>query len=300
MGFAAPIPPMSAYTFGTMTVGKDIARIDEDIALIHEVLDEDLWLHTARGYGSVNNYNVLGRALRSAPKPPAGVMAKVRCYNADILRFDVEDTLALLGVERLDIVQLSTRSGEPKRAIVEDFLRGGPMYEACCELRDAGTVGSFVLELFVSCAAEGLEAVEAELFDGYATYFSIIDRELSNPLWRAIVERQAPLISIRSIGGGKILPGPAARLRAEQPDHYYLPRLAALEPIFGRSGCGDWLEFAFRFFAAHPFVPSTVGGTANPEHFRQLLHASRTHTEPLPAEIVTETHALQDEWMAPF
>ncbi len=300
MGFVAPIPPMSAYTFGTMTIGKDVSRIDEDIALVHQVVDEGLWLHTARGYTSVSNYNLLGRALRSATKPAAGVMAKIRCYNADILRIDVEDTLALLGIERLDIAQLSQSSGESKRALVDDFLCGGPVYEACCELRDAGKVGSFVVELFISCTPEALEAVEADLFDGYATRFSVIDRELSNSVWQAIAAKQVPLISIRSIGGGLILPGPAARLRAEQPNHYYLPRLAGLEPIFERSGCSDWHEFAFRYFAAHSFVPSTVGGTANPEHFRQLLNASRKHTEPLPAEIVAEIHALQTEWMAPF
>ncbi len=51
---------------------------------------------------------------------------------------------------------------------------------------------------------------------------------------------------------------------------------------------------------AYTFGTMSVGGTAKPEHFGQLLTASRTHTEPLPAEIVAEIHALQDEWMAPF
>jgi aryl-alcohol dehydrogenase-like predicted oxidoreductase len=300
MAFANPIPPMTPYTFGTMSVGKDLDRIGEDIALIHEAVDAGVWLHTARGYAAVSNCNVLGRALRTASRRPAGVMAKIRCYNAEVLRFDVEDTLDLLGIDRVDIAQLSTRSGEPKRALVDDFRRDGPMLDTCRQLRDAGKVGSFVMELFVSCADEGLEAVDHELFDGYATYLSIIDRELTNPLWQAVVARDAPLISIRSIGGGRILPGPATRLRAEQPDHYYVRRLDGLGPVFERSGCGDWLEFSFRFFASCPNVPSTVGGTARAEHFRMLLAASKAYTRPLPAEIVADIHALHHEWMAPF
>lgn len=298
MPFATPVSDMSFYTFGTMSIGKDNDRIRADIALAREAMDAGVWFHTCRGYASVNNFNVLGRAFREDPDHVPPCMCKIRCYNADTIRIDVEDTRSLLAKDRVEVAQLSTRSGQRKE-IVDDFLAEGPMWQACCEVRDAGHVGSFLLEVFVSCSEEGLRAVENDLFDGYGTYFSVLAREVSNPLWRAIRERGAPLVSICSIAGGKVMPAVAERLAAEEPDHYILPRRAGLVPIFERSGCADWLEFSLAFLRAHPNLISTVGGTASSEHLHEFLDTA-ARVRPLAADLVADIHALQADWMAEF
>jgi aryl-alcohol dehydrogenase-like predicted oxidoreductase len=298
MPFGKPLPEMSFYTFGTMSIGKGNDSIRPGIALAREAMDAGIWFHTCRGYASVNNYNVLGRAFREAPDRVPPCICKIRCYNADALRIDVEDTRSLLGKDCVEVAQLSARSGERKE-IVDDFLAQGPMWQACCELREAGHVGSFLLELFVSCAEEGLRAVECDMFDGYGFYFSALAREVTNGLWAALAERDAPVVSICSIAGGNIMPAVAQRLAAERPDHYLLPRRAGLVPVFERSGCADWLEFSLAFLRAHPNVATTVGGTSSREHLHAFLETA-ARVQPLAADLAREIHALQDEWMAEF
>ena len=83
------------------------------------------------------------------------------------------------------------------------------MWQACCELKERGLIGRLALELFVSCSEEGVRAIERGLFDAYAFYYSVVDREVTNRAFRAFREQQAGIISIRTVGGGKILPAQA-------------------------------------------------------------------------------------------
>ena len=289
---------MSHYSFGTMSIGSDPGSIRSDIKLVRAAMDAEVWFHTCRRYACVDNFNVLGRALQECPEKIPGFICKIRCYNAETIRIDLEDTVRLLGLEAVDVAQLSKRSGEQKE-IVDDFLHEGPMWEACCKAREDGLVRWLALELFVSCAEEGLTAVRHDMFDAYAFYYSVIDREVTNGLFRALQEKQAPVISIRTVGGGKIFPPVRERLRKEQPDHYYLRRLAALDPLFEKSGSRDWLDFAFRFLFGQENVPTTVGGTASADHLQEYLAAAAS-AEPLPDALIQEVHALQSQWLAEF
>lgn len=291
-------PEMSPYTFGTMAIGRDPGRIRRDIRLARAAMDSGVWFHTARRYACVDSYNVLGRAFREDPANIPPCTCKIRCYNADTIRIDVEDTLSLLDMETVAVAQLSKRSGERKE-IVDDFLAEGPMWQACRELHEEGLVENFALELFVSCSEEGIRAVEGNLFDAYAFYYSIVDREVTNDLFRALQAGRAPIISIRTVGGGKIFPAVRERLRREEPDHYYLDRLDDLEPVFEQSDSRDWLDFAFRFLLGQPNVRTTVGGTADEEHLQDFIETAAS-AEPLPAELVGAIERLHDRWMAEF
>ena len=290
---------MSAYAFGTMSIGRDPSRIRHDISLARDAMEAGVSFHTSHRYSSVNNYNVLRRAFREAPDQVPPCICKIRCYNADTIRCDVEDTLLQLELDTIHVAQLSRRSGESKKDVVEDFLSEGPMWEACMELREAGLVGDYFLELFVSCSREAVRAVEQNLFDGYAFYYSVVDREVTNELARMLREREEPIISIRTVGGGKIFPGAVDRMRREEPDHYYLDRISDLEPIYERSESRDWLDFALRFLLSQPNVCTTVGGTASKEHLEDFVE-SVAGVRPLPAELVEEIHGLHDEWMTGF
>jgi aryl-alcohol dehydrogenase-like predicted oxidoreductase len=182
---------------------------------------------------------------------------------------------------------------------VEDFSNQGPMWETCMELREAGLVHDYFLELFISCSQEALRAVERNLFDGYAFYYSIVDREITNELAHMLRRREAPIISIRTVGGGKIFPPAFERMRREEPDHYYLERIADLEPIFERSQSRDWLDFALRFLLSQPNVCTTVGGTASKQNLQHFVEAS-AQVRPLSPELVEEIHCLHDRWMKEF
>ncbi len=293
-----PMPEMSSYSFGTMSIGGDPYRIHDDIRLARIAMDAGVWFHTCRRYSSVDSFNVLGRAFREDPAHIPPCICKIRCHTADALRIDVEDTLSLLGLETVHVAQLSKRSGERKE-IVDDFLSEGPMWQTCHELRERGLVRHFALELFTSCSPEGLTALQRDMFDAYAFYYSVVDREVTNSLFEALMEKGAPIISIRAVGGGKIFPEAVERLRREQPEHYYLGRLAGLEQIFERSGSRDWLDFAFRFFRSQPNILTSIGGTSNEKHLRAYLEAA-SRAEPLPDNLVQAVHGLQNDWMTGF
>lgn len=290
---------MPFYIYGTMSIGREIERIETDIALVHQAIEAGCWLHTARGYSSMANFNLLGRALRSSSRPAPPVIAKIRCYEPRTLVWDVEDTLQLLGVERLAIAQLSTNSRKDKKALARDFLAHGPMYEACQRLHDRGLVGSFVLECFINCSHEAIQLLQRDLIDGVAYRFSVIDREVTNPLNHLLNEARIATISIRTVGGGLIFEGPRRRLISEDPDHYYVPRLRDLEPVFERSGCKDWLTFSFAYLAAHERLRGTIGGTSNPDNLRCFIEAARD-VKPLDAQLTAEIEALQNKWMGEF
>ena len=44
----------TAYTFGTMTVGGDVARIGEDMRVVRQAMDVGVWFHTCRNYSSMS------------------------------------------------------------------------------------------------------------------------------------------------------------------------------------------------------------------------------------------------------
>jgi aryl-alcohol dehydrogenase-like predicted oxidoreductase len=277
-----------------MSVGKDVANVRRDAALVREAMEAGIWFHTASRYACGADYNLLGRTFAEAPGQIPPCICKIRCDNAEILRIDVEHTVRLFGLQRVDVAQLSRTARDRKDAIVEDFARQGPMWETCCELKQKGLVGNFVLEMFFGCSEDGLKAVEHEMFDGYGFYFNALNREASNELYQALAAAQCPIISIRS--GGFLDGGWFERTLAERPGHRDLEMHEALVPLFRQSQCADWLEFSMRYLFSLPNVVTTVGGTRNVEHFRRHLAIARER-KPLPRDIVEAILGIQDRWM---
>jgi aryl-alcohol dehydrogenase-like predicted oxidoreductase len=288
MNLREPFPEIGRYTFGTMSVGKDLHAIDADIALVRSAMEAGVWFHTCRRYACVDNYNVLGRAFREAPSQIPRCICKIRTDNADILRFDVEDTVSLLGLQRVDVAQL-VQTDKTNRLIADDFLQQGPRWQACCELRERGLIGNLVLEVFFACSGDGLRALESDLFDGFIFYYNLLARELSNDLFHRIEGQGRPILSLRTVGG--VLDAP------QDPADYRARRQQQLADIYEASACGDWLEFSMRFLCSKPNVITTIGGTSNPAHLQRFLDLAAT-IEPLPEALVARIDALQDDWMA--
>ena len=293
MDLREPLPAMSRYTFGTMSIGKDLDAIRADIALARAAMEAGVWFHTCRRYACMDNYNVLGRAFREAPSQIPPCICKIRSDNADILRFDVEDTARLLGLEKVHVAQM-VQTDKSDRRIVDDFLHQGPRWETCCRLKEEGLVGHLVLEVFFSCSADGIRAVEHDLFDGFIFYYNLLARELRNDLFHLLCGRNEKVLSLRTVGGvlDEPLAAPAddaARRRAQ--------RLGDLVPVFEESGCADWLEFSMRFLFSKENVPTTIGGTSNPAHLDRFLELAAS-VAPLPPAPVARIDALQDDWMA--
>lgn len=294
MSLRTPLPEMTPYTFGTMSVGSDVTAVEAHASVVREAMASGVWFHTATRYACGADYNLLGRTFRSASEPVPRCICKIRCDNAEILRIDVEHAIGLFGLRRVDIAQLCRTSRDRKDEVVSDFLHEGPMWEACRDLKEQGLLGNLVLEMFYGCSEDGLVAVANDLFDGYAFYFNAINREISNALFDALVEKQCPIISIRS--GGFLDGSWLERTRQERPDHRDLQMYEELVPPKEQSGCADWLEFSMRFLFSLEQVATTIGGTRRSEHLRRHLAIAEAH-KPLPQDIVDSVLGIQREWM---
>lgn len=288
------LPGITPYTFGTMSFGRQVSDLERDVKLARIAMETGVWFHTSQEYGSGGTFMVLRHAFDEARAQVPRLQVKVRCDSARTIEFDVHDALRRLGIERIDIVQLC-RDAHDHRAIVDDFLKQGPMYETCQSLKAQERVGRFAFEIFPGFEADALKAMRHKLFDAAIFYYNPTQRHAPPAVWRTIRENGAPILALRTLGAvRRSLDDQAAQL-AEKGRADDAARLRQLQPIFADAGCTDWLTFCVRFALSVPGVQTTIGGTANPAHFHALREAAE-HVEPLPGSILDRVHALHDQW----
>jgi hypothetical protein len=131
------------------------------------------------------------------------------------------------------------------------------------------------------------------VIDGYIFYLNPLQRFASNELWDLLVERNEPIVAMRTVSGGDVhrlrdVPGAAWK-------DYLRARAVEVAPLFERSGCKSWPEFCVRFAFGFTQVRATVGATSRAENFRVFLDAVKV-IKPLPGDIQAEIIKLQRRW----
>jgi hypothetical protein len=281
---------LSPYVYGTTRLGDDRIEFDDRVALARAAMDGRVWFHTSHAYG--NALQVLRGAFDQDRGRVPKLIVKIGWNTIEELREIVQRHLDALGVESLELGQLCL-SG----TLAEQYASGGKCYEEFARLREEGTVRRFVLEVFPwtsDVALRGLRGGYPEgIVDGYILYLNPLQRFASNELWEVLVERQEPLIAMRTVAGGNI-----HRLR-DVPGYAWRPylqeRAAEVVPIFERSNVPGWTEFCVRFAHGIPQVRATVGATSKLENLREFLQAAE-NIEPLPQDIYEEIGKLQARW----
>ena len=284
--------PLRFFTYGCMSLGGNPDAFQEDVRVARSAMEQGVWFHASQEYGCA--FWVIRQAFDEDPanKPP--LIIKIRCDHAATIEFDVEDALRRLDVDRVEIAQLC-RSRHDRRRIVADFFNHEEMWQVCEKLKSQGKVGKFVLEVFASFSSDALQGVKAGLFPAYITYLSPGQREMSNPLFESIQQKQLPLFSLRTLYGGNFAPEKINALRARDPKNAIIVRFDALEPIFQESGCADWGEFSFSFLKSFPNILSTISGPSNLQHLQALVRAEAS-AKPLPSGIFTKIQDLHRQW----
>ena len=112
-------------------------------------------------------------------------------------------------------------------------------------------------------------------------------------LWKEIVDRNQPVIAMRTVSGGPVhnlrdVPGFAWK-------DYLQKRAVEVAPIFERSAIKSWTEFCVRFAHSFPQVKATVGSTSHIENLNEFLSV-KDNLEPLPSDIIQEIEALHYKW----
>jgi hypothetical protein len=253
-------------------------------------MNAGVWFHTARMYGDA--LEVLCDVFAEEPAKVPKLIIKIGWDNINQLKSVIEECIRPLGLDGVQLGQLCL-GGE----LAQDFANGGYCYRVFQDLKDEGLVQGYVVEAFPWTSEPPLKALRAGytdgIIDGFIFYLNPLQRFASNVLWNEIVERDQPIIAMRTVSGGPVhslrdVPGFAWK-------DYLQKRAVEVAPIFEKSAVKSWTEFCVRFAHSFPQVKSTVGSTSHIENLNEFLSAT-DNLEPLPSDILQEIEALHIKW----
>jgi len=281
---------LSPYVYGTTRLGDAQIPFDERVKIARAAMDAGVWFHTSHTYG--NALAVLRAAFDQDRARIPKLIVKIGWDNIAQIRDVIRQNLEPLGLESLELGQLCLNG-----QIAEEFANGGACYKAFAALKNEGLVRRFVVEVFPWTSTMSLKALRGGypegIVGGYIFYLNPLQRFASNELWDLIVERNEPIIAMRTVSGGNVhrlrdVPGAAWK-------EYLQQRAVEIAPIFERSGIAGWAEFCVRFAHSFPLVRATVGATSRLENLKEFLTAA-ANIQPLAPDLVDEIMRLQRHW----
>jgi aryl-alcohol dehydrogenase-like predicted oxidoreductase len=291
---ASTLPTLSSFTFGCMSLGNNPGEFRDHIGVARAAMDGGGWFHASPEYAGGGAYMIMRHAFAEAKSRIPKLILKIRCDHAAVLKFDVEDALRRLNIERIDLAQLS-RAKHDHRLVVDDYLNQGEMWQVCQNLQKEGKVGHFVMEVFASFSADAIRAVNAKLFPAYIFYFNPGERQTTNEFFGLLEQKEEKFLSLRTLCGGMLDPLRIQALQATEPNHPAIARFEALKPIYERSGCDSWCEFSMSFLKSFPNLLTTIAGTSKMGHLKELLETDR-QAKPMAAQLAAEIKALHAQW----
>jgi aryl-alcohol dehydrogenase-like predicted oxidoreductase len=281
---------LSPYVYGTTRLGDGKIDFDARVKIARAAMDAGVWFHTSHTYGDA--LQVLRAAFDQDRARVPKLIVKIGWDTMDELKAMIRQNLEPLGLEILEMGQLCL-GGQ----LADEFATGGACYKGFRTLKEEGLVKRFVLEVFPWTSEKPLQALRhgytEGIVDGYIFYLNPLQRFASNALWDLLIERNEPIIAMRTVSGGPVhrlrdVPGAAWK-------SYLQERAVQVAPVFERSGIESWTEFCVRFAHSFPQVRATVGSTGRLGHLNEFLSAAKD-IEPLPEAIVEEIAILQYEW----
>lgn len=284
------LTPISSFTFGCMSFHGQPENFKNEIRVTRAAMDSGVWFHSSQEYDGGAAFMIMRHAFDEDRAHTPKLLLKIRCDHAAVLKFDVEDALRRLNVERVDLVQLC-RAKHDRRPVVDDFLAHGEMWQVCQQLEKEGKVGQFVMEIFASFSPDAIRAVNADMFPGYIFYFSPGERQVNNELFELLQKTNKPILSLRTMWGGNFTPARLQMHLDKDPNHPFIARYAALKAIYEKSGACSFAEFSMSFLRSFPNVRTTIAGTSKVENLQALLEADR-NAKPMDPSLVAEINAL--------
>jgi aryl-alcohol dehydrogenase-like predicted oxidoreductase len=271
--------PLSPYTFGTMSLGRNPADVAQDLIVARRAMEAGVWFHSSPTYNQGFTFMVLRLAFDENRNRVPRMVVKVRDGSVPLMRFEVEDSCRRLGLDCLDVAQLVSMDGRPGNLV--DQLRGGggPLADELASLRERGLIREAVLFLTPENSDAAVEATRSGLIDGVTLYWNACQRDCSDTAWTTIREKKISALALRTLGGG-----PSDKAGSEKSED--------LAGLIKAAGCRHATEFNIRLAASEPVIRTTIGGTASLAHLEDYLNAA-ANAVPLPAEILQRAGQLQ-------
>jgi len=271
--------PISPYTFGSMSLGRNPADVAHDLAVARRALEAGVWFHSSPTYNNGFTFMVLRMAFDEDRNRVPRMVIKVRDASVPLMRFEVEDSCRRLGVDTIDVAQLVSMDPQPGNLIDQLRGNGGPLVDELASLRGRGLIRQAVLFLTPENSDAAVEATQSGLIDGVILYWNACQRDCSATAWAAIRETGIPALALRTVGGG-----PSDKASSAKSED--------LEQLIKAAGCRNSTEFNLRLAASEPAIRTTIGGTASLSHLEDFLNAAN-NPAPLSAEILQRVEQLQ-------
>jgi aryl-alcohol dehydrogenase-like predicted oxidoreductase len=198
-------------------------------------------------------------------------------YSPANVRADVEQSLRRLRTDRLDLVQVHMSPS------VEQ-LRDNHTVETLQELQKEGKV-RFIGMSGILPNLPGQIAMD--VFDAFQIPYSAVQRD-----------HEELITAAAATGAGTLIRGGAARGAPSEEKNWQAGPLsqpaglgqrnwaaAGIEDLLAGSGMTP-MEFVLRFTLSHPYLSTTIVGTANPSHLRSNIAIAEKG--PLPADLYAE------------
>lgn len=252
---------LTPYTFGCMSLGKDPAHPEADVALVRKAMDTGISFHGSRTYNNGFSFMILRLAFDQARHRIPNMIHKVRDASPVLMRFETEDICDRLGLDHLDIAQLTAMDRDPGNLVDQLQAGDGPLVQELADLKHRGLIHHAVLFMDKHNADASVAAAQHELIDGVTLYWNALQRSCTDTAWAEIVRRQIPVLAIRTLGGWRD-PGLAQQREALQQT------LPDIDPV----------NLALRLAASQAEILTSIGGTASPEHFDAFLAAANAAT----------------------
>lgn len=271
---------VSALGFGASSLGSEFRQIDEaeGIRAVHRALDLGInFLDVAPYYGRTQAEAVLGKALRSVPRDRYYLETKVGRYDREVFDFraerirrSIDESLARLGVEYVDVVQCHDIEFVDLDQIVEEALPTLRELQRQGKVRFVGVSG-LPLTVFRTV----LESADLDAILSYCRY-SLNDTALLDLIpylqGRGVGIINASPLSMRllsDLGPPEWHPAP----------HDVKQRCAAAAAFCRESGIRIE-QLAVQFSVSNPDIATTLVGTASPAHIEESVRWAETPLDP--------------------
>ncbi len=278
---------VSVLAFGGSSLGGAFGAIDEaeGIRAVHAAVDGGINLiDTAPYYGQTRAEVVLGRALREIPRERYLLATKVARYGPEQQDFDfsaervtrsVDESLARLGVETIDFIQVHDMEFGGVDQIVEETIPALRRVQAAGKVRYVG-ISCLPVKLF----AEVMDRAEVDQVQSYCHY-GLHDRRLAGVL---------PYLKGRGVAVFNSAPLAMGLLSDDGPPEWHpapveLKVKCAEAAAYCRQRGASLSKLALQFSAANPEIDTNIVGAAEVKRVENNIRALE---EPLDEELLAE------------
>ena len=268
-------PELPVVCFGTWPLGGAYGQIDESMAIstMHAAIDAGLtFIDTAEGY--MNAEALIGKAIKSV-RGNLFLATKVsgEDHSTEHITSAVENSLALMGTDHIDLYQLHRPSARPIEDTMDDLIR----------MRDAGKIRYIGVSNFsVKQIAAGAKA--GPIKSGQPRY-NLLFRETENDILPAHQKNgigvMAHSVLAKGLLGGRYKSGhifEKSDERSTWPAFHgesFQKTLAVTEQLntWARDHGRDLVQLAIAWPVSHPAVYTSIVGARKVQDIPQLAEA---------------------------